>query len=395
MLKDKKIILCITGSIAAYKSVYLLRLLVKEDAVVKIVMTEGATKFVSPLTFSTLSNDRVMVHLFENNNWENHSLLGRWGDLILVVPASANTIGKMANGLCDNLLMAVYLSAACPVFIAPAMDEDMWKHPATRRNIQKLIDDKVKVLKVGKGSLASGLSGMGRVAEPEEILQEIKDFFHTNSLMAGKKVLITSGPTVEPIDPVRFISNYSTGKMGVALANSFKKAGADVTLITGPTVVDILPGINIIRVNTAREMYEACMKEADAYKILIMAAAVADYTPVNVSAQKIKKAEDDLHIVLKPTRDILLSIGESKKSNQLLIGFALETENGKQNAVEKLKRKNADYIILNSLNDEGAGFGSDTNKISIFGKDGSEHSFPLKAKVELATDIVTFISKLL
>lgn len=395
MLKDKKIILCITGSIAAFKSVYLLRFLVKEGVLVKVVMTESATRFVSPLTFSTLSNERVMVHLFENDNWENHSLLGRWADLILVVPASANTIAKMANGLCDNLLMAIYLSASCPVIIAPAMDEDMWKHPVTKRNIQKLIYDKVKVLRVGNGPLASGLSGIGRVAEPEEILEQIKDFFNQKLSMAGKRVLITSGPTVEPIDPVRYISNHSTGRMGVALANTFKEAGADVTIVTGPTTVDIFPGINIIKVTTAEQMYGACMKEVEAAEIIIMAAAVADYTPVDVSSQKIKKNGDELHIVLKPTKDILSAAGKIKRPDQVLIGFALETENEKQNAMGKLKRKNADFIILNSLNDEGAGFGSNTNKISILGKDGSERSFPLKPKEDLATDIVTFISQLL
>lgn len=393
MLKGKKIILGVTGSIAAYKAVFLLRLLIKEGAFVQVIMTHAATTFVSPITFSTLSKNRVGVNLFENDNWENHALLGRWADLILIAPATANTIAKMANGICDNLLQAVFLSAACPVWVAPAMDEDMWNHSSLKRNLNILQADGVNILQVGEGDLASGLSGMGRMAEPEEIIAEVKEYFSDIFSLRGTNVLITSGPTIEPIDPVRFISNHSSGKMGAGLANAFIRSGADVTIITGPTHERINMKSKVIHVRSAEDMFEACMKEFDNARLIIMAAAVADFTPVSISTEKIKKSSGNKTIELKPTRDILLEAGKRKKANQLLVGFALETENEKANALEKLEKKNADYIILNSLKDEGAGFGKETNKVTIFGRDSSLTAFPLKRKEDLAMDIVTFLSK--
>lgn len=393
MLEGKKIILCVTGSIAAYKSVFLLRMLSKAGAEVKVIMTPHAGDFVSPLTFSTLSGHRVMINLFEEDNWENHALLGRWADLILIAPATAHTIAGMANGFCDSLLLAVYLSATCTVMIAPAMDEDMWLHPSVRRNIKQLKEDGVKVLNVESGQLASGLIGPGRMAEPQEILKQVESIFSRYSSLKGKKVLITSGPTREPIDPVRYISNHSSGKMGVSLANVFSSGGAEVTIVTGPSTEKINEGIRIKRVNTAAEMYEACRPEIADSDIMIMAAAVADFSPADTSDEKIKKGEGEYRITLKPTVDILAEAGKTKRPDQLLIGFALETHNEKQNALEKMKKKNADMIILNSLRDEGAGFGVDTNKITIFERNGNEQSFPLKKKEDLAKDILLIVEK--
>jgi len=391
MLKGKKILLCITGSIAAYKSVFLLRLLKKHGAEVKVIMTKDATHFVSELTFSTLSGSVVLLNLFDNNNWHNHAVMGRWADVMIIAPASSNTIAKLATGICDNLLTAVYLSATCPVMVAPAMDEDMWHHPATKRNIQKIKYDKVKVLEVEKGELASGLIGEGRMMEPEDILKEIENIFRTDLSLIGKKVLITSGPTYEPIDPVRFIGNRSSGKMGTALAESFAKQGADVTVVSGPSKIEIPESIKVRKVTTAQEMYDATMSDVSSFDIIVMAAAVADFTPKETAKEKIKKMNAEMFIQLKQTKDILLEAGQRKRDDQLLVGFALETENEKTHAIEKLKRKNADYIILNSLRDESAGFESDHNKISIFGKDGSEHQFPLQTKKELADAIVSFL----
>lgn len=392
MLNGKKIILGVTGSIAAYKAVFLLRLLKKSGAEVRVIMTKNARNFVSPLTFSTLSGERVVSGFFVDDQWENHALLGRWADLILIAPASAQTIAKMSAGFCDNLLLAVYLSAQCPVMIAPAMDEDMWLHPSTGRNIKNLETDGVQVLSVGEGQLASGLAGQGRLSEPGDILGEVENFFNRKGTMQGKRVLITAGPTIEPIDPVRYISNYSSGKMGIALATAFLNQAAAVTLVTGPIQQSVPHLAELIKVNTAAEMYDTCLGIFSAYDVVVMAAAVADYTPVVKSGQKIKKRNAVLHIDLEPTKDILLEMGRRKKEKQILVGFALETENGSQNALEKLAKKNADFIVLNVASDTNTAFGSDTNKISIFGKNNVEYHSVLKSKIDIAADIVAFLS---
>lgn len=392
MLNGKKIVLGITGSIAAYKSVYLLRSLVKAGAEVKVIMTPSAKDFVSPLTLSTLSKNPVLTGLFDEHSWSNHVMLGRWADLMLIAPLSCNTLAKMANGQCDNLLLAVYLSATCPVAVAPAMDEDMWLHPATKANLSRLETYGNKIIPVGKGELASGLQGEGRMAEPEEIIDYIGSGFFLPGKLRGKKVLVTAGPTYEHIDPVRFIGNHSSGKMGLALATELDKQGAEVTLVLGPTALPVPGGsIKMVNVISAEEMYEACSRVFDSVDLAIMAAAVADYTAVSAAPQKLKKTESTLTIELKKTKDILQSLGERKKAGQVLVGFALETNNERAYALDKLEKKKADLIVLNSLNDKGAGFGHDTNKIIIFGRDGSEISFETKSKQEVAKDIVDTI----
>lgn len=395
MLKGRKIVLGITGSIAAYKSIVLIRLLVKEGAEVKVIMTPAARNFASPLTVSTLSKGPVLTDLFEGDSWSNHVMLGRWADLMLIVPASCNTIAKMAHGLCDNLLLAAYLSATCPVWIAPAMDEDMWEHPSTRRNLDMLRSFGNRVLPVGEGELASGLRGSGRVAEPEQILTAISYFFSESNSLKGKKVLVTAGPTYEAIDPVRFIGNHSSGKMGITLAQQLRNRGADVSLILGPVNQAFdESGIRIKRVQSAAQMYEACAAEFLNSDIGIMSAAVADYTPMVRADQKIKKDEGTLQIELTRTVDILKSLGSMKRPGQVLVGFALETENELENARAKLTRKNADMIVLNSLQDAGAGFGHDTNKITILHRDGTVREFETKSKAEVASDIIdTLIEK--
>ena len=395
MLKGKKILLGITGSIAAYKSIYLVRLLVKAGAEVKVIMTPSSKDFVSSLTLSTLSKNPVLVDLFDEQSWSNHVMLGRWADIMVIAPLSCNTLAKMANGQCDNLLLATYLSATCPVVVAPAMDEDMWHHPATKENLEKIYSFGNKVIPVEKGELASGLFGDGRMAEPEQILQFLQDKFFLTASLAGKKALVTAGPTYEPIDPVRFIGNHSSGKMGVAIAKELHNRGAEVTLVMGPTNFSFSEnGVQVTRVNTAQEMYEACKKFFPSADITVMSAAVADYTATNVALEKIKKKEDKLTVELSKTKDILKSLGEIKKGNQVLVGFALETTNERVNALEKLEKKNADLIVLNSLNDDGAGFGGDTNKITIFSKGGGEFHFETKSKQEVAADIVDTIIKL-
>lgn len=395
-LKEKKIVLGITGSIAAYKSILLVRLLVKEGADVKVVLTPAAKDFVSPLVLSTLSKNKVIIDLFDENSWANHVELGRWADLMLIAPLSCNTLAKLANGLCDNLLTAVYLSAACPVMIAPAMDEDMWKHASTRNNIDKIKSYGNIVIPVETGELASGLRGEGRMAEPEVILEKMERFFLSRNDFAGIKVLITAGPTYEAIDPVRFIGNHSSGKMGIALAEELSGRGAEVVLVIGPSNQTINCTLSkLIRVNNAEEMYNACMEEFSSCTIAIMSAAVADYTPVAAAEQKLKKTETFFQIELKRTKDILGSLGSVKKPNQRLVGFALETNNEEEYAIGKMKAKNADMIVLNSLNDEGAGFGGDTNKINIFDKKGNEYSFSMKRKAEVATDIVETLKKVM
>jgi phosphopantothenoylcysteine decarboxylase / phosphopantothenate---cysteine ligase len=394
MLKAKKIVIGITGSIAAYKIPMLVRGLIKQGAEVKVVMTPAAADFVSPLVLSTLSKNEVIVELATNNQWANHVQLGRWADLLLIAPASCNTLAKMASGQCDNLLLAVYLSATCPVMIAPAMDEDMWKHPSTKQNITILQSYNHTVLPVEKGELASGLIGEGRMAEPESILSQIEIFFRSGSEFKGKKVLVTAGPTYEAIDPVRFIGNHSSGKMGIAIAEEFSKRGAEVVLVLGPSAQQTSTYVKkVIRVQSAEEMYNICIKEFTDSTIAVMAAAVADYTPVKVENQKIKKAGDTFTINLKKTKDILSSLGKLKKKKQILIGFALETNNEKENAIGKLKAKNADAIILNSLKDANAGFGYDTNKITIYDHQNKEHTYPVKSKKDVAKDIVDFIKR--
>ena len=393
MLKEKKILVAVTGSIAAYKTASLIRLLVKNNAQVKVVMTKAATEFISPLTLSTLSKNDVLFDLSTDNTWANHVLLGRWADVMLIAPASCNTIGKMANGLCDNLLSAVYLSATCPVLIAPAMDEDMWLHPSTKNNLSILQSFGNTVLPVSNGELASGLSGEGRMMEPEEIVSYLENYFGKAQDLLGMKVLVSAGPTYEAIDPVRFIGNRSSGKMGIALANECRMRGAHVTLVLGPTTQIIPPNITVINVTTASEMYEACLNNFIETEIAIMCAAVADYTPVYVSEKKIKKKDDTLVVEFIKTKDILKSLGKVKTDRQILVGFALETNDEEVNAIKKLNDKNADFIILNSLNDNGAGFGYDTNKITIFDKAHNKTNFPIKAKNAVATDIINTILK--
>jgi phosphopantothenoylcysteine decarboxylase / phosphopantothenate---cysteine ligase len=390
-LQGKKILLCLTGSIAVYKSAFFVRLLVKSGAEVKVIMTKGAQDFVTPLTFSTLSKNKTLTDLFNEGNWENHVMLGRWADVMLLAPASCNTISKMAHGMCDNLLLAVYLSATCPVLIAPAMDEDMWHHPATKKNIEILKQHGNEFLPVNKGELASGLHGEGRMSEPEEMIKYLEIFFSKKTMLRGKKALVTAGPTHEALDPVRFIGNSSSGKMGVAVAEELLKNGAEVHLISGPTSIDADKKITTERVISAEEMYEAVMKNFQTYDIIVMAAAVADYSPKNKSRQKIKKESGELSLELIKTKDILFEAGKIKSDSQTLVGFALETENEKENAIKKLSKKNADLIVLNSLNDEGAGFGSDTNKITIFDKNKKEYNFSAKTKKEVAADIINTI----
>ena len=395
MLKGKKILVGITGSIAAYKAIYLVRLLVKAGAEVKVVMTPSSKDFVSKLTLSTLSKNPVLVDLFDEESWSNHVMLGRWADVMVIAPLSCNTLAKMAHGLCDNLLLAVYLSATCPVVVAPAMDEDMWHHPATKENLEKVQSFGNKLIPVEKGELASGLFGDGRMAEPENILQYLNDNFFAPKTLAGKKAFVSAGPTYEPIDPVRFIGNHSSGKMGIAIAEELYKRGAKVTLVLGPSKLDVHSnGIEVIKVNTAEEMYKACTSEFKKSDIGIMAAAVADYTPEKTATQKIKKTGKNLTLELKRTTDILQDLGKQKKNKQVLAGFALETTDEKQNALDKLKKKNADLIVLNSLNDAGAGFEHDTNKITIFEKGGKEFHFQTKSKQEVAKDIVDTIIQL-
>jgi phosphopantothenoylcysteine decarboxylase/phosphopantothenate--cysteine ligase len=391
IFKGKNFLLCVTGSIAAYKAVVLLRLLIKNGAEVKVIMTKAAIDFVSPLTFSTLSKNKVLSDFFDEETWANHVMLGRWADLMLVAPASCNTLAKMANGICDNLLQAVYLSATCPVLIAPAMDEDMWHHSSTQNNIEILKKTGIKFLPVNDGELASGLTGEGRLAEPEEIVNYLEDFFSNQNSLNGIKALVTAGPTYEAIDPVRFIGNRSTGTMGISIAQELASRGADVKLVLGPSEVVGPHYVKIIRVSSANEMYEESINGLNNFDIIVMAAAVADYTPEKVSKEKIKKEDNVLSIKLMKTKDILSKAGELKTSGQTLVGFALETNNEKENALKKLSKKNADIIVLNSLNDDGAGFGHSTNKIVIFDKKGNEYNYDKKSKKEVAKDIVNAI----
>jgi phosphopantothenoylcysteine decarboxylase/phosphopantothenate--cysteine ligase len=394
MLKNKKILLCITGSIAAYKSVVLLRLLIKNGASVKVIMTEAAKGFVPPVTFSSLSNSPVVSELVADGNWNNHVELGRWADLMLIAPASCNTIAKMTAGLCDNMLLAVYLSSTCPVMVAPAMDEDMWRHTTTKDNINKLKTFGNIVLPVNNGELASGLIGEGRMEEPEEILNFLKEYFgNRRNELKGKKALVTAGPTHEHLDPVRFIGNKSSGKMGVAIARELQERGAEVTLVIGPVSIELPNEMKVCHVVSAEEMFQQVKKMLEKNDIIVMAAAVADYTPMIVSDNKMKKDSNTLAIEFKRTDDILKYAGKQKSDKQILVGFALETNNSNENAIKKLREKNADIIVLNELGDRGVGFGYDTNKITIFEKSGKELRFGKKSKKDVARDIVNTIIK--
>ena len=384
----------VTGSIAAYKSALLTRLLVKEGAYVQVIMTSSAHDFITPLTLATLSKHPALTDFIRNNagEWNNHVELGLWADLMVIAPASANTLAKMANGQCDNLLLAIYLSAKCPVMIAPAMDLDMYAHPSTKKNLKKIGSYGNIIIEAEDGELASGLTGLGRMSEPEHILKEIQGFFSIKNRFKGKKVLINAGPTYEPIDPVRFIGNHSSGKMGYAIAERFAAMGAKVELVSGPTHLDVKSdNIHITRVTSAEEMLKACQKHFKSCDIAVLAAAVADYSPSNFARHKIKKKTGILTMELASTPDIAKELGKVKKKKQVLVGFALETENESRNAAKKLKEKNFDLIVLNSLQDKGAGFGHDTNKISIFRKDNKKKYFELKSKKDVANDIINEI----
>jgi len=390
-LAGKKILLGVCGSIAAYKAALLVRLLVKNGAEVKVIMTAAAHDFITPLTLSTLSKNPVLTHFSKDKTgqWNNHVELGLWADVFVLAPASANTIAKMANGICDNLLLATYLSARCPVLFAPAMDLDMWQHASTQANLKKLIAFGNILIEPTHGELASGLIGTGRMAEPEQILQSIEKFFKPGRL-TGKKALVTAGPTYEALDPVRFIGNHSTGKMGFAIAEELSREGAEVTLVSGPTHLPAPAGVNVVKVNSAEEMFLASKTHFASADITVFSAAVADYKPATKADQKIKKGSGPMVIELVKTYDIAAELGKLKKPGQITVGFALETENERTNAQSKLKAKNFDLIVLNSLNDAGAGFGHDTNKISILSVSTSKE-FNLKSKKEVAADIVTAI----
>jgi phosphopantothenoylcysteine decarboxylase/phosphopantothenate--cysteine ligase len=394
MLKGKKILLGITGSIAAYKAAMLVRLLIKSGAEVKVIMSPAAKDFVSPLTLSTLSKNAVLADLSNNDSWSNHVLLGRWADVMLIAPLSCNTMAKMATGICDNLLMAVYLSATCKVIVAPAMDEDMWLHSTTQNNLLRIKSYGNDVIPVEKGELASGLTGEGRMAEPESILKFLSDYFSPDLPLMGKRAMVTAGPTYEQIDPVRFIGNHSSGKMGVAIAMELQNRGAEVTLILGPSTLPEPELTSVIRVKSAAEMFDASIKIFEKMDIAVMSAAVADYTPIEKQTEKIKKEGANISIELMKTKDILKHLGEIKKGNQVLVGFALETNNEEAYAKQKLVEKNADLIVLNSLKDVGAGFGHDTNKITIFDRAGNTHYFDTKSKTAVAKDIVNIIIQL-
>lgn len=395
MLSGKKILLGITGSIAAYKSAVLVRLLVKAGAAVKVLMTPAAKDFITPLTLSTLSKNLVYSEFTGDSasgTWNNHVELGLWADAMLVAPASANTISKMANGNCDNFLIAVYLSAKCPVFIAPAMDLDMYKHKSTRNNLKKLESFGNTLINPAIGELASGLFGEGRMEEPEILVKFLEKYFGKDLPLKDKTVLITAGPTYEQIDPVRFIGNYSSGKMGFALAEEAAMQGASVKLITGPVSLETSnKSIERINVSSAEEMFEVTAKIFPSSDIAIMSAAVADFTPVKKKKEKIKKQDGIKTIELAPTKDILSRLGKIKNKNQMLVGFALETDNELENAKSKLKNKNLDFIVLNSLKDKGAGFGHSTNKITIIDKRNKITKFELKSKEEVAKDIIGMV----
>ncbi|MEO8151393.1 MAG: bifunctional phosphopantothenoylcysteine decarboxylase/phosphopantothenate--cysteine ligase CoaBC [Bacteroidia bacterium] len=395
MLKGKKIILGVTGSIAAYKTPELVRQLIKKGAEVKVITTTAALDFVSPLVLSTVSKNAVHSNLFDDNkSWQNHVELGLWADCLLIAPASANTLAKLANGICDNLLLATYLSSRCKVLIAPAMDVDMYLHPATQKNIEQLKSFSNLFIGPATGELASGLSGEGRMEEPETIVNFLDQFFSASQTLKGKRIVITAGPTREPLDPVRFLSNHSTGKMGVAIADEAHNRGGAVTLILGKGAEKIsAKSYPVVYVDSADEMLTTCKKDFTASNIFIMSAAVADYTPADYSDIKIKKKTDAFEIKMKATTDVLATLGKSKKKNQFLVGFALETNDELKHAQQKLERKNLDMIVLNSLQDAGAGFATATNKITIIHRNNTIENFSLKSKADVAADILNSIEK--
>ena len=398
MLQGKKILLAITGSIAAYKSAFLTRLLIKEGAEVQILMTKAATQFVSELTLSTLSKRKVLVEIISEEGWNNHVELGLWADVMVIAPATANIMAKMTSGLCNDMVTACYLSARCPVMVAPAMDLDMWQHPATQRNVSQLQEDGVVQIPVEHGELASGLMGPGRMAEPQQILAMIVQRLKKKSdTLSQVKALVTAGPTYEELDPVRYIGNRSSGKMGLALALALIQRGAEVALVIGPNHLQLpnMPRLKIYPVTSAAEMATTAHNLWSTSQVAIFAAAVADYTPAHRAAHKIKKAENDLNLSLIRTQDIAATLGRNKQTNQVTVGFALETQNGEAHALQKIKKKNFDFIVLNSLKDAGAGFQYDTNKITILMPDGEKLSFPLKTKTEVAEDIVDVLENVI
>lgn len=394
MLNGKNIIIGITASIAAYKAAIIIRLLKKEGANIKIVMTPLSKEFITPLTIATLAKEPILVDFYnpENGDWNSHVNLGIWSDAFLIAPATANTIAKMANGIADNLLLTTFLSARCPIFVAPAMDVDMYNNPATQENINVLKKRKVYFIEPQEGELASGLIGKGRLAEAEDIVENLKNFFIEKKTLIHKKILITAGPTNEKIDSVRFISNYSSGKMGYNIAQRCAEKGAEVTLVSGPVNISLQhENINIIKVESAKEMYDVCLQFFPESDMAILAAAVADFTVKNMNKEKIKRVSENISLILTPTEDIAAKLGQIKKNNQLLIGFALETNDEIDNAIKKLNKKNLDFIILNSLKDENAGFNFDTNKITIIDKKYNVTNYQLKDKKEVALDIINYI----
>ena len=397
MIRGKKIILGVTGSIAAYKSALLVRLLIKEGVEVKVVMTPLAKEFITPLTLATLSKQPVLVDFFnpENGDWNSHVDLGLWADAFVIAPATANTIGKMVQGIADNLLLTTYLSSKCPVFVAPAMDLDMFAHPSTRKNLDILKSYGNLIIEPSVGELASGLEGKGRMEEPDRILSYLDNYFEPKTMLS-KKVLITAGPTFEKIDPVRFVGNYSSGKMGFALAEVCAKQGAEVTLITGPVKMSLKnKTIERINVESAEEMHKAVMARFEHMDGAILCAAVADFTPVDHSDIKLKRDTTNLQVSFKPTTDIAAEVGKIKRHEQFLVGFALETNDEELNAKKKMERKNFDFIVLNSLQDRNSGFGFDTNKVSIIHRSGLQRKYELKNKIDVAEDIVNEINTLI
>lgn len=394
MLENKKIVLGITGGIAAYKACNLARLLIKKGAEVQVVMTPSAKEFITPLTLSTLTHKPVVSEFFDrrDGSWHSHVDIGLWADAMIVAPATASSIGKMANGIADNMLVTTYLSMKAPVFVAPAMDLDMYAHPSTQQNIQRLVAYGNHIIEPGTGFLASKLEGKGRMEEPEKMVEVLEQYFAQQQRLSGKKVLITAGPTYEKIDPVRFVGNYSSGKMGFALAEACALQGAEVTLVSGPVMLQTKhPAIRRIDVESAQEMFDAATSHFPEADITILSAAVADFTPETTADKKIKRKGDELVLNLRPTQDIAAALGTLKKDNQLLVGFALETDNEMQNAQSKMERKNLDFIVLNSLQDKGAGFRVDTNKITILDRQQGITAYDVKTKQEVAEDIVEYL----
>ena len=396
LLKGKHILLGVTGSIAAYKSAMLIRALVKEGAEVRVVMTEMAKHFITPLTLATLSKNPIAVEFYnpENGDWNSHVSLGLWADLMLIAPVTANTMGKMVTGVADNLLITTYLSAKCPVAIAPAMDLDMYKHPSTTENMNILRSRGVSIIEPASGELASGLEGKGRMEEPDRIVAHIEAIFAKNGSLSGKKMLITAGPTCEDIDPVRYITNHSSGKMGYAIAHEAANRGAEVTIISGPVNVELFhPNVNIVPVKSAGEMFEACKKHTEQSDMIVLCAAVADFTVKERADKKIKREKSDYSLTLTPTQDIAAWVGANRRKETFVTGFALETNDELENAKGKLQRKNLNMIVLNSMQDAGAGFKTDTNKITIITDSGQIEEYPLKSKAQVAADIIDKIEE--